>query len=234
MASLQLSGDFQRHRMYQWGNSRHQGTKTNSVDDMIFTPSCWPTPGFECDVAGLGDMWWQHDQPEVNQRDQPKVTVVMNPSDGSPSLDKPLAVTKWLAGVPGTASLSNIAEANVYRRKARDLVRDAIQCKSSCWTTIENHSIPAHQRVLAICSSGVRPFLIKVRGHGKRNRCEKVKGDSHQIWIIQIIQITVASLSLFLRSSTGPNRPFQPQSLGRVRDPVRIAEGPSHAQYIRR
>ena len=32
---------------------------------------------------------------------------------------------------------------------------------------------------------------------------------------------------MFLRSSTGPNRRFQPQSLGRVRDPVRIAEGPT-------
>src|SRR5271157_2895886 len=53
------------------------------------------------------------------------------------------------------------------------------------------------------------------------------EGDSHQIWRIQIIQVTVASLRLFLRSSTGPNRPFQPQSLGRVRDPVRIAEGPT-------
>jgi len=37
----------------------------------------------------------------------------------------------------------------------------------------------------------------------------------------------VASLRLFLRPSTGPNRPFQPQSLGRVRNPVRIAEGPT-------
>ncbi len=32
---------------------------------------------------------------------------------------------------------------------------------------------------------------------------------------------------MFLRPSTGPNRRFQPQSLGRVRDPVRIAEGPT-------
>jgi len=39
--------------------------------------------------------------------------------------------------------------------------------------------------------------------------------------------VTVASLRLSLRPSTGPNRPFQPQSLGRVRDPVRIAEGPT-------
>jgi len=39
--------------------------------------------------------------------------------------------------------------------------------------------------------------------------------------------VTVANLRLFLRSSTGPNRRFQPQSLGRVRDPVRIAEGPT-------
>src|SRR5208337_4584823 len=39
--------------------------------------------------------------------------------------------------------------------------------------------------------------------------------------------VTVASPRLFLRPSTGPNRPFQPQSLGRVRDPVRIAEGPT-------
>jgi hypothetical protein len=39
--------------------------------------------------------------------------------------------------------------------------------------------------------------------------------------------VTVASLRLFLRSSTGPDCRFQPQSLGRVRDPVRIAEGPT-------
>jgi len=49
----------------------------------------------------------------------------------------------------------------------------------------------------------------------------------NQIWRTQRIQVTVASLRLFLRSSTGPNRRFQPQSLGRVRDPVRIAEGPT-------
>ncbi len=28
-------------------------------------------------------------------------------------------------------------------------------------------------------------------------------------------------------SSTGPNRAFEPRSLGRVRDPVRIAKGPT-------
>src|SRR5271157_3391114 len=38
----------------------------------------------------------------------------------------------------------------------------------------------------------------------------------------------MASLRLFLRSSTESNRAFEPQSLGRVRDPVRIAEGPTH------
>src|SRR5271157_465195 len=57
-----------------------------------------------------------------------------------------------------------------------------------------------------------------------------LKGDSHQIWRIQRVQVNVASLRLFLRSSTGPNRAFEPlslESLGRVRDPVRIAEGPS-------
>ena len=37
----------------------------------------------------------------------------------------------------------------------------------------------------------------------------------------------MASLRLFLRSSTGPNRAFESESLGRVRDPVRIAEGPT-------
>ena len=57
---------------------------------------------------------------------------------------------------------------------------------------------------------------------------EKVKGDSHQIWRTQRVQVNVASLRLFLRSSTGPNRAFEPQSLGHVRDPVRIAEGPTH------
>src|SRR5271157_4228222 len=56
------------------------------------------------------------------------------------------------------------------------------------------------------------------------------KGDSHQIWRTQRVQINVASLRLFLRSCTGPNRAFEPQSLeslGRVRYPVRIAEGPT-------
>ncbi len=33
---------------------------------------------------------------------------------------------------------------------------------------------------------------------------------------------------LFLRSSTGPNRAFEPRSLRRVRDPVRIAAGQTH------
>ena len=42
------------------------------------------------------------------------------------------------------------------------------------------------------------------------------------------MQVNVASLRLFLRFSTGPNRAFEPQSPGRVRDPVRIAEGPTH------
>ncbi len=55
-----------------------------------------------------------------------------------------------------------------------------------------------------------------------------MKGDSHQIWRTQRLQVNVASLRLSLRSSTGPNRAFEPQSLGRVRDPVRIAEGPTH------
>src|SRR5208337_967687 len=44
---------------------------------------------------------------------------------------------------------------------------------------------------------------------------------------VQRVHVTESSLRLFPRSSTGPNRPFQPQSLGRVRDPVRIAEGPT-------
>jgi hypothetical protein len=46
--------------------------------------------------------------------------------------------------------------------------------------------------------------------------------------VVQRVQVNVASLRLFLRSSTGPNRAFEPQSLGRVRDPVGIAEGPTH------
>src|SRR5271157_731289 len=54
------------------------------------------------------------------------------------------------------------------------------------------------------------------------------KGDSHQIWRTQRVQVNVASLRLFLRSCTGPNRAFEPQSLGRVRDPDRIDEGPTH------
>ncbi len=53
------------------------------------------------------------------------------------------------------------------------------------------------------------------------------KGDGHQIWRTQGVQVNVASLRLFLRSSTGPSRAFEHQSLGRVRDPVRIAEGPT-------
>ena len=61
-----------------------------------------------------------------------------------------------------------------------------------------------------------------------RSELQELKGDSHQIWRTQRIQVNVASLRLFLRSSTRPNRAFEPQSLGRVRDPVRIAEGPTH------
>ncbi len=49
----------------------------------------------------------------------------------------------------------------------------------------------------------------------------------NRIWTTQRVQVNVASLRLFLRSSTGPNRAFEPRSLGRVRDPVRIAEGPT-------
>jgi hypothetical protein len=56
----------------------------------------------------------------------------------------------------------------------------------------------------------------------------QVKGDSHQIWRTKREQVNLASLRLFLRSSTVPNRAFEPQSLGRVLDPVRIAEGPTH------
>jgi hypothetical protein len=41
------------------------------------------------------------------------------------------------------------------------------------------------------------------------------KGDSHQIWRTQRVQVNLASLRLFLRSSTGPSRAFEPQSLGR-------------------
>jgi len=69
----------------------------------------------------------------------------------------------------------------------------------------------------------------KIRPGQQRTRAKTCgqKGDGHQIWRIQKIQVAVASLRLFPRSSTGPNRRFQPQSLGRVRDPVRIAEGPT-------
>src|SRR5271157_2722581 len=45
--------------------------------------------------------------------------------------------------------------------------------------------------------------------------------------VVQRVQVNVASLRLSLRSSTGPNRAFEPQSLGRGHDPVRIAEGPT-------
>jgi len=64
--------------------------------------------------------------------------------------------------------------------------------------------------------------------HKDRFAAGQVKGDSHQIWRTQREQVNLASLRLFLRSSTGPNRAFEPQSLGRVLDPVRIAEGPTH------
>src|SRR5271166_1881360 len=71
--------------------------------------------------------------------------------------------------------------------------------------------------------SGDGKGLVEVKGDSH----QEVKGDSHQIWRTQRVQANVASLQLFLRSSTGPNRAFEPQSLGRVRDPVRIAEGPT-------
>ena len=65
-------------------------------------------------------------------------------------------------------------------------------------------------------------------GKGDGSRFQISKGDSHQMWRTQRVQVNMASLPLFLRSSTGPNRAYEPQSLGRVRDPVRIAEGPTH------
>ncbi len=57
---------------------------------------------------------------------------------------------------------------------------------------------------------------------GLKGDSRVLKGDSHQIWRTQRARVNVASLRLFLRSSTGPNRAIEPQSLGRVRDPVRI------------
>src|SRR5271157_1249246 len=73
----------------------------------------------------------------------------------------------------------------------------------------------------------IRPSTAIIEMH-REVKGGEVKGDSHQIWRTQRVQVNVASLRLFLRSSTGPNRAFEPQSLGRVRDPVRIAEGPTH------
>src|SRR5208337_2869412 len=73
----------------------------------------------------------------------------------------------------------------------------------------------------------MRPRMsLGLRGTCSRHRAE-LKGDSHQTWRTQRVQVNVACLRLFLRSSTGPNRALEPQSLGRVRDPVRIAEGPT-------
>ncbi len=46
--------------------------------------------------------------------------------------------------------------------------------------------------------------------------------------VVQRVQVNAASLRLFLRSSTGPNRALEPQTLGHFRDPVRTAEGPTH------
>jgi len=44
--------------------------------------------------------------------------------------------------------------------------------------------------------------------HADLGHPTEVKGDSHQIWRTQKVQVTVASLRLFLRSSTGPTRDF--------------------------
>jgi len=63
--------------------------------------------------------------------------------------------------------------------------------------------------------------LRRAYGAGRwRKRKRKAKRDSHQIWRTQRVQVNVASLRLFLRSSMGPNRAFEPQSLeslGRIR-----------------
>ena len=83
-------------------------------------------------------------------------------------------------------------------------------------------------RFSALCRWGkdwVKDLAQSVGGGGPGR---ELKGDSHQIWRTQRVQVNLASLRLFLRSSTGPNRAFEPQSLDRVRDPVRIAEGPTH------
>ena len=51
-----------------------------------------------------------------------------------------------------------------------------------------------------------------------------MKGDSHQIWGIQV---TVASLMIVSSVFHEAESSIQPQSLGRVCDPVGIAEGPT-------
>jgi len=73
-------------------------------------------------------------------------------------------------------------------------------------------------------------FENRSPGAFESERCQPptlVKGASHQLWRIQKVEVNAASLRLFLRSYTGPNRAFEPQSLGRVRDQVRIAAGPT-------
>ena len=83
-----------------------------------------------------------------------------------------------------------------------------------------------HQRVV-----GINQYVVCAAGPCPDDRYHRYrlidKGDGHQIWRTQRVQVNVASLRLFLRSSTGPSHAFEPQSLGRVRDRFRIAEGPN-------
>jgi hypothetical protein len=55
-------------------------------------------------------------------------------------------------------------------------------------------------------------------------KSEGAKGDSHQIWRIQV---TVASLMIVSSVFDEAESSIQLQSLGRVCDPVGIAEGPT-------
>ncbi len=85
------------------------------------------------------------------------------------------------------------------------------------WSTFERaKASPEPIRNIAICGGRLRvpgtPYIIP--------KDQRVNGASQQIWRIQRVQVDVASLPLSLRSSKGPNREIEPQSLGRGRDPA--------------
>ena len=120
-------------------------------------------------------------------------------------------LTGWSSWSAGSKSSSDRQRQHHHRRHVRPApreLRDRTRCQADCYP------------------HGAQLIEIHALHAGEREKETATKSGEHRRKKGRQPPVTVASLRLSLRPSTGLNCPFQPQSLGRVRDPVRIAEGP--------